>query len=163
MTTQVDRLFNPPEWASNKDSRYADKLADFVDVSEVANKIELFSRPQKPEGDAKKERPDWKERYMGPEDEPLLEGDAWSEEDALPVEEPESRVAPVARQQEQPSLIIRPGNTAIPSGGIILPGRDPGKAPAKQHPAVDPWTIPAVSGIKVVEQGATIKMGEPTK
>ena len=163
MTTQVDRLFNPPEWADDKDPRYANRLTDFVDVSEVANKIELFSSPRKPAEAPKKERPDWKERYMGPMDEPLPENDPELEaEPSVPEEATQVKVVPPSRPQEQPSLIIRPGNTSVPAGGIILPGRDPGPV-RQQQPEIDPWEIPAGPKVKVVERGATVKMGEPNK
>lgn len=156
VTTQVDRLFNPPERTDNKEPRYA-MLSDFVDVSEMADKIELFSsRGEKavvPPNPEKTEKADWRDRYIGPQDEPL--------EEALELPEPESTEPEPVAPRVTPSMIIKPGNTPVPSGGIILPGAPLAKVPSVQQPAVDPWAIPAKGTVKVVERGATVKMGEP--
>jgi len=163
-------LFNPPEVSDNTDPRYA-MLTDFIDVSGVAEQMEVRSRPPQmmiPEiqvTDGRIENHDsqqvddavsrFRRKYEMPVDAPLeLEPPVA----AAPQKDPE----PEGPRQQAPSLITRPGNTPVPAGGIILPGVPLSKPSAPPKQIIDPWAIPTEVGPKVVPAGATVKMeGEP--
>lgn len=154
--TQVDRLFNSPV-TDNQQPRYA-MITDFVDVSSVAEQIEVHSRPPVVPNPVKtkKDEGGWEEDYL---DRHLGTQDKIEEENA-PKEQPKEEI-PLGPKRHAPSMIIKPGNTDFPAGGIILPG-GPNSTSLKPAPKVDPWAVPVspTNPIKVVERGAKIKMGD---
>jgi len=166
VSTQMDRLFNPPASADNKHPKYA-MLTDFVDLRAVAEQIEVRTRPEpRPEmvqGPVDKGL-DWRDAYLdkkfGPQDELLDEGEPPA---------PENLVTPhVGPVHHAPNLPVKPGNTQVSRRGIILPG-EPDQVPAPIRPAVHPavaaWgdspsSATSDPNVRVVEKGAKVKMGD---
>ncbi|MFA6235209.1 MAG: hypothetical protein WC824_13625 [Bacteroidota bacterium] len=153
--TQEDRFFNPHVLTPTENPKYA-MLSDLPSISEkVSSKIRSSWGPPGAPMPKDDEEENEKKPVFPTIEEPEVRGEGNTEEEFLEPEENLVSEQELGPRQHAPSLLIKPGNTSVPAGGIILPGVS--KTPPKSRP-VDPWAPPPPKP-KLVEPGATIKMG----
>lgn len=149
VAAQPDRLFHPTQ-ILEKIPRYA-HLVEFTELKEQAEAIDISRR---------------KKSWESPLDDPLPDSlDELDEEVTAskpPVQKQESRVSLNSNEAKRIGAAqVRPGNTPVPRGGIIL-GTEP---LPKRTPIIeaDPWAVPSdkpsVPAGKLVAPGAKVRIG----